>query len=139
MNNDSFDELIEFLKNSKTQVRFGLENQGHLPVIEAMLDNNESWSAINKAIGWAGDAACENYIRIIRRKTKELYLLLNIHPNFDNETNIINEMIDRHCGWSEINASLENTGNVIRDRYLAIIRKHYKQLTCEGSKTLYLQ
>ena len=35
-----------------------------------MLDRHCSWGDINKAIGWAGDAANKSYIRHLRKKVK---------------------------------------------------------------------
>lgn len=129
MSDDDLDEIRDILLSSNVQIRFGLEQQGHLPLIEKMLDSNHDWGSINKAIGWAGDAACEHYIRIVRRKIKEISVLTKSDPNFDNEINLIGEMLDRHCCWAEINSKLGKTGNALRDNYLVTIRHYYKQIS----------
>ena len=51
---------------------FGLVNQGHIPTIEGMLDRYCGWDEINSVIGWAGDAAQEDYIRYLRKRVKKL-------------------------------------------------------------------
>ena len=55
-----------------TKLVFGLEQQGHIKTIERMLDQHRTWGEINKAIGWAGDAACKEYIRYIRKQNSEI-------------------------------------------------------------------
>jgi hypothetical protein len=50
---------IEALLN--TPVVIGLEAQGHIPTVERMLADGESWEAIGEAIGWHGPTAAEWY------------------------------------------------------------------------------
>ena len=52
------------------RVLIGLEKQGHIPLIEEMLDKHCGWPEINRAIGWAGDAAEKSYARYLRKKVK---------------------------------------------------------------------
>jgi hypothetical protein len=49
-------------------ILFGLEAQGHIPVIASMLEANESWDEIGRAIGWHGPTAQEYYQRYLKRK-----------------------------------------------------------------------
>lgn len=52
-------------------MKFGLEQQGHIETIESMLDQYKSREEIESAIGWAGGAANEYYIRYLRKKVAE--------------------------------------------------------------------
>ena len=54
------------------KVLFGLEQQGHITKVEEMLKKYCSWDEINKAIGWAGDAAQQDYIRYLKRNSEQL-------------------------------------------------------------------
>jgi hypothetical protein len=65
------------------RVRFGLEAQGHIPTVERMLDEGCCWPEINRAIGWAGDAAEKNYMRHLRRKHKAAIEALNAVKSWD--------------------------------------------------------
>jgi hypothetical protein len=58
----------------KQPVAFGLEAQGHLPRIEAMLAESppRSWEEIGKAIGWDPDTACQHYIWHLQDERKRL-------------------------------------------------------------------
>lgn len=64
------EELMDAMCKPGVKVKFGLEQQGHISTIEEMLDRHCSWGEINKAIGWAGDAASKSYIRYLRRRVK---------------------------------------------------------------------
>ena len=55
-----------------TKVLFGLEQQGHIKTIEEMLDKHRNWDEINKTIGWAGDAANKEYIRLLRKENDKI-------------------------------------------------------------------
>ena len=57
--------------------KFGLVQQGHIPVVEEMLDRHCSWQEINRAIGWAGDSAEKFYMRYLRQKAKAYEEALN--------------------------------------------------------------
>lgn len=64
------------------RVVFGLEAQGHIPLIEEKIyswyplltDENkfQVWEDIAKEIGWSGYAVCQGYIEYLQRKNKEL-------------------------------------------------------------------
>ena len=54
------------------RVLIELEKQGHIQLIEEMLDKSCGWHEINRAIGWAGDAAEKSYARYLRKKSKNL-------------------------------------------------------------------
>jgi hypothetical protein len=43
------------------KVRFGLREQGHLPLIEAMLREGSSWDEIGRKIGWDPETARKFY------------------------------------------------------------------------------
>ena len=76
------DEIENIILNSKVRVVFGLEAQGHIPIVERMLKNWHPcpfdqntfavWDEIGKEIGWLGYAVCQDYIAYLKRKiTKE--------------------------------------------------------------------
>nr|WP_293837756.1 hypothetical protein [uncultured Arsenicibacter sp.] len=48
------------------RVKFGLESQGHIPTIQAMLavygSSAEAWELIGRKIGWAPLTACAHYV-----------------------------------------------------------------------------
>ena len=54
------DQVIDELMN--TPVRFGLYQQGHIPVIERMLADGRTWEDIGKKIGWCPETAKEHYM-----------------------------------------------------------------------------
>jgi len=76
MSNKDIDDLL----NKKVKVLFGLEAQGHIPLIEEKLktwwprfsDSNpfQVWEDIAKEIGWIDHAVCDSYIRHLRIKDK---------------------------------------------------------------------
>lgn len=61
--------ISAFAKKNKsgTKVKFGLEQQGHIPYIESVLSEfgscDYAWNKIAKHIGWDRDAARDSYIR----------------------------------------------------------------------------
>ncbi len=69
-------------KKQKITVAFGLHAQGHIPLVEEKLkhwhplmmdDNNfQVWKDIAKEIGWIDYAVCQDYIRYLQVKNKEL-------------------------------------------------------------------
>jgi hypothetical protein len=64
------DNPLLFLQDAK--IRFGLEAQGHIPTIEAMLkewggSSKYAWEAIGKKIGWCPFSACASYLSYILR------------------------------------------------------------------------
>ena len=77
------------------RVVFGLVNQGHIPTIEEMLDRYCKWDEINSAIGWAGDAAQEDYIRYLRKRGKALEATLRFLVDSDsiNDSSIDKEVV----------------------------------------------
>jgi hypothetical protein len=65
------DNPLLFLEGAK--IKFGLESQGHIPVIEAMLkelggSSKYAWEAIGKKIGWCPLSACASYLSYILRR-----------------------------------------------------------------------
>lgn len=66
--------LIEKLANAisekKLTVKFGLEQQGHIPTIERILNelgsNEYAWQTIGKEIGWCHKTAAYWYIDYLR-------------------------------------------------------------------------
>jgi len=44
-----------------TRVLFGLEQQGHIPLIEQMLKQDATWEEIGKTIGWHPPTVKEHY------------------------------------------------------------------------------
>lgn len=60
------------VSGSAVKVKFGLEQQGHIPTIEKMLlDWGRSdyyiWQKIGKEIGWCPLTACSWYLEYVRR------------------------------------------------------------------------
>lgn len=55
-------ELCKTIGNKN--VRFGLKAQGHLPTIEKMIKNGNTWEEIGKKIGWCPKTAKKHYDRI---------------------------------------------------------------------------
>lgn len=65
------EDLCNLLKECGVTPKIGLEAQGHIPKIEAMLAEGKAWSEIGKAIGWHGPTAHEWYDRYRWRKEIE--------------------------------------------------------------------
>lgn len=71
-------KIFDVMVNKKFKVLFGLEAQGHIPLVEERLktwwprfsDKNKFkvWEDIAKEIGWIDYAACESYIKYLQRK-----------------------------------------------------------------------
>ena len=59
--------LAELLEESGLKIQFGLEAQGHIPTIEALLADGADWEAIGKAIGWHGPTARQYWERHLAR------------------------------------------------------------------------
>jgi FMN phosphatase YigB (HAD superfamily) len=59
----------EFFEN--VQVNIGLEQQGHIPTVEKMLEDGMSWDEIGKAIGWHGPTANQWYIAHLRAQAQK--------------------------------------------------------------------
>lgn len=57
-------------------VKFGLEQQGHIQTIERILDeygvNEYAWNKIGKEIGWDANTACYFYVKYLRKKSKSV-------------------------------------------------------------------
>jgi len=49
------------------RIAFGLEAQGHIPTVEAMLADGLDWPAIGRRIGWHGETAKQYYERHLAR------------------------------------------------------------------------
>ncbi len=49
------------------RVVFGLEAQGHIPTVEAMLAEGQDWKEIGRRIGWDGETAKQYYERHLAR------------------------------------------------------------------------
>jgi hypothetical protein len=58
---DLIQRLIDELHLAGAELQFGLRNQGHIPTVERMLGEGQSWDAIGRAIGWDPAAAREWY------------------------------------------------------------------------------
>jgi len=56
---DPIQALGELLEEAGLTPKIGLRQQGHLPLISAMLGADASWEQIGRAIGWAPTAAKE--------------------------------------------------------------------------------
>lgn len=59
------------------QIKFGLEQQGHISTIEKIIDelgfiNEHTWEEIGKEIGWCPQTACYHYMRYLRKELNEL-------------------------------------------------------------------
>ena len=60
---------------SAVKVKFGLEQQGHIPTIEKMLlewgrSDYYIWQKIGKEIGWCPLTACSWYLEYVRRNVR---------------------------------------------------------------------
>ena len=83
------------MSDKKIRVLFGLEAQGHIPLIEKKLktwwprvfepNQFKIFDEIAKEIGWIGQAVCDGYIRYLQRKVK------NSTPNAEIQ-NLISEL-----------------------------------------------
>jgi hypothetical protein len=49
---DPIESLCEPLDRENIRVQFGLVQQGHTPIIKAMLKEDKTWEEIAEAIGW---------------------------------------------------------------------------------------
>jgi hypothetical protein len=58
--------LLQELGN--VPIRFGLEAQGHIPLVERMLANRKSWDEIGAAINWHGPTAQKFYKMYLDRE-----------------------------------------------------------------------
>lgn len=59
----AIERLGELLQLAGLDVKFGLRQQGHLPLIKLMLAQGKSWDEIGRAIGWHGPTAQKFYER----------------------------------------------------------------------------
>lgn len=55
------DELMKKLLNAP--IAFGLRAQGHLPIVNKMVDDGKTWQEIGQKIGWDPDTARRYYER----------------------------------------------------------------------------
>lgn len=58
-----FEELAELMKDSGVQIKFGLQAQGHIPIIHRMLSEGRSWKDIGEAIHWDPETARVWFLR----------------------------------------------------------------------------
>ena len=70
------EHLINSIQEKNYKIVFGLEQQGHIPTIERILDEFGSsseyvWEKIGKEIGWCPQTAAYYYIDYLRKKRKE--------------------------------------------------------------------
>ena len=69
---DLIQHLADAIEKKGMKISFGLEQQGHIPTIERMLEelgNNEhAWDRIGKEIWWCPKTACYHYIDYLRKK-----------------------------------------------------------------------
>jgi hypothetical protein len=67
--------LADAIEKKNLKIVFGLEAQGHIPIIEKILDeigsNEYAWEKIGKEIGWCPQTAAYHYISYLRRKNLE--------------------------------------------------------------------
>lgn len=68
------EELKELLDNAP--ICFGLEAQGHIPTIRAMLASRKTWTEIGDVIGWYPETAHTHYDRWLERMLRETTDLL---------------------------------------------------------------
>ena len=59
-----FTEIV----GDESQFVFGLEAQGHIQKIQAMLESGQDWQEIGRCILWDGETAKSYYERFISRK-----------------------------------------------------------------------
>lgn len=70
------EKLADALEKKGLKITFGLEQQGHIPTIEKMLDEFGSarseyvWEKIGKEIGWCHKTAAFWYCEYLRGKLK---------------------------------------------------------------------
>lgn len=64
------ERLVNLLRELEVPVRFGLEAQGHLPTVNAMIAEGKSWEAIGAVIGWNPSTA-QKYFEAVQRERVE--------------------------------------------------------------------
>ncbi len=66
--------LAESIDKAGLKIKFGLEQQGHIPTIERMLDatgsNEYTWKKIGEEINWCPNTAAYYYIKYLREHAK---------------------------------------------------------------------
>ena len=71
---DSIQHLADAMKEKGVTMQFGLEQQGHIAVIEEMLEefgnHKGTWDKIGKKIGWIAEYAAYDYIDYLKDKIK---------------------------------------------------------------------
>lgn len=65
---DAINKFIEKLGDTKICV--GLEQQGHIPTIEKMLENDATWDEIGKKINWCAETAKTHYQWYVEEQRK---------------------------------------------------------------------
>ena len=65
---NSVSMLSEILRSSGARIRFGLEAQGYIPTVEAMLALGSTWAEIGSAIGWHGPTVERFYSMYLERR-----------------------------------------------------------------------
>lgn len=66
---EPFQELADLMADTGLTIKFGLEQQGHIPTIERMLSENRTWDEIGRAIGWHPATALDWYLRYKQRQS----------------------------------------------------------------------
>ena len=64
---DKIDFDGEVVVEAGLPISFGLESQGHIPIIKKMILEARDWPYIGRAIGWDGATAREYYERYLNR------------------------------------------------------------------------
>jgi hypothetical protein len=94
---ESIKYLADAIEKKGAKIAFGLEQQGHIPTIEKMLNEFGSakseyiWEKIGKEIGWCPRTASLYYLEYLRnKKTTNMFgyikkLIKSSVPKFNNE------------------------------------------------------
>ena len=69
--------LIKDIASGKIPIHFGLVQQGHIPLIEEMLNDGKTWDDIGKAIKWEPNTAKDYYYIYLFEKNKHLASIIN--------------------------------------------------------------
>jgi len=67
--------LVDKMEEKNLKIAFGLEQQGHIPTIERILEecgcNEYAWQKIGKEINWCPKTASYYYIKYLRNKLSQ--------------------------------------------------------------------
>ncbi len=71
--------LVDAMERKGLTIAVGLQQQGHIPTIEKILDEMGSttlaWERIGKEINWVPQAACRDYVDYLREQIKKIQSL----------------------------------------------------------------